>query len=366
MRRIVFVLDAIQDTHALKRVEELVDSGFAVKVYGFNRQNCPIPTNPKFDICVLGEFPSGGKYLSRLPVLCRGLHRVRRECDRQDLYYYFGLNAAFVGSLVVSGEYIYEECDLTHAYFNRKFVFDLLERIDKRLIRKSKLTVLTSDGFRELHFGRQTPANIEIVPNRLNPACMDRYLPLAKKKSDRLRIGFVGVIRSRQIYNFAKVFAALSPDHEFHLWGIFSPSYSQQEIDALLETPNIHYHGRFRNPDDLATIYSQIDVTMATYDTTQINPQYAEPNKLYEAIFYETPIIVSHNSFLADKVERLGVGFSVDALNDEDIRRLTASISEDVLREKTAACHAIPKSESVNINPEFISKCRILCSEPTC
>ncbi len=363
MRRIVFVLDAIQDTHALKRVEEFVDNGFLVKVYGFNRQNCPIPTNPKYDICVLGEFPSGENYLSRLPVLYKGLRRVRRECSRQDLYYYFGLNAALVGSLAIRSEYIYEECDLTHAYFNRRIIFEVFERIDKRLIRKSKLTVLTSEGFRELHFGAVRPETIEIVPNRLNPACLDQYPPLVKTKSERLRIGFVGVIRSRQIYNFAKVFASLSPNHEFHFWGVFSPSYSQQEIDGLLALRNVFYHGRFRNPDDLATIYSQIDLTMATYDTTQINPQYAEPNKLYEAIFYETPIIVSHNSFLADKVERLGVGFSVDALDDGDIRRLTASISGDVLCEKTAACHAVPKKESININTKFITRCRILCNE---
>lgn len=362
MRRIVFILDAIQDTHALKRVEEFVDNGFPIKVYGFNRENCPIPTNPKFDITILGEFPSGGKYLSRFPVLYKGFRRVRRECSRKDLYYYFGLNAAFVGAIFVPGEYVYEECDITHAYFNNKFLFDLLERVDKRLIRKSKLTVLTSDGFRMLHFGNTVPENIEIVPNRLNPLCLRDYLPIPKVKSDRLRIGFVGVIRSRQIYNFAKVFAALSPDHEFHFWGVFSPSYSQREIDDLLGTPNIFYHGRFRNPDDLATIYSQIDLTMATYDTTQINPQYAEPNKLYEAIFYETPIIVSHNSFLADKVERMGVGFSVDALDDADIRRVTTSISKSVLQEKIATCHTISKSESVNINSAFISKCRILCN----
>ena len=364
MRRIVFVLDAIQDTHALKRVEEFADNGFSIKVYGFNRQNCPIPTNPKFDICVLGEFPSGEKYLSRFSILYKGLRRVRRECSGKYLYYYFGLNTAFVGSMAIRREYVYEECDLTHAYFNRTFLFKILECVDKRLIRKSKLTVLTSDGFRELHFGDATPENIVIVPNRLNPSCLKQYLPIPKVKSDRLRIGFVGVIRSRQIYNFAKVFAALSSDHEFHFWGVFSPVYTQAEIDGLLATPNIFYHGRFRNPDDLATIYSQIDLTMATYDTTQINPQYAEPNKLYEAIFYETPIIVSHNSFLADKVERLDVGFSVDALNDEDIRRLTASISEDVLREKTAVCHAIPKSESININSAFVSQCRMLCNEP--
>lgn len=361
MRRIVFVLDAIQDTHALKRVEEFVDNGFSIKVYGFNRQNCSIPINPKYDICVLGEFPSGRKYLSRLPILYKGLRRVRRECSRQDLYYYFGLNAALIGSLVVPGEYIYEECDLTHAYFNRQFVFDFLECIDKHLIRKSKLTVLTSDGFRQLHFGMSRPANIEIVPNRLNPACLDLYPPVAKKRSDRLRIGFVGVIRSRQVYNFAKVFAALSPDHEFHFWGIFSPSYSQWEIDALLETPNIYYHGRFRNPDDLAAIYSQIDLTMATYDTTQINPQYAEPNKLYEAIFYETPIIVSHKSFLADKVERLGVGFSVDALDEEDIRRVVYHLSAILIEEKTRECARIPKIDCCNLNDSFISRCRNLC-----
>ena len=35
------------------------------------------------------------------------------------------------------------------------------------------------------------------------------------------------------------------------------------------------------------------DMVVATYDVTIENVRYAEPNKIYEAIFFETPIILS-------------------------------------------------------------------------
>lgn len=77
------------------------------------------------------------------------------------------------------------------------------------------------------------------------------------------------------------------------------------EAESLKDINNIFFHGAFKNPIDLPKIYSKIDFIVATYDTTTLNPQYAEPNKIYEAIFFRTPIIVSYNSYLANKVNKL-------------------------------------------------------------
>ena len=106
---------------------------------------------------------------------------------------------------------------------------------------------------------------------------------------------------------------------------------------------------------DLPGIYSQIDVVLSAYDVRGINPRYAEPNKLYEAIYFEKPIIVSSNSFLADKVERLGIGYAVDALNEDEVVGLVKSIDGKSIEEKKINIKKIDKKDCINSNEEFFT-----------
>ena len=102
-------------------------------------------------------------------------------------------------------------------------------------------------------------------------------------------------------------------------------------------------------------IYSQIDVVLSAYDVRGINPQYAEPNKLYEAIYFEKPIIVSSNSFLADKVARLGIGYDVDALNEDKVVALVKSINKNSIEEKKTNIRKIDKKECISSNEKLFT-----------
>ena len=124
----------------------------------------------------------------------------------------------------------------------------------------------------------------------------------------------------------------------------------------IKNTGRIFFHGTFKNPDDLPHIYSQLDFVVATYDVSGINPRYAEPNKLYEAIFFRTPIIVSRNSFLEHKVKELGVGFSVNALDDNDIVSQINAITPDIYKDYVSKLESIEKESVVTSNEELIHK----------
>ena len=95
---------------------------------------------------------------------------------------------------------------------------------------------------------------------------------------------------------------------------------------------------------------------MATYDVSGINPRYAEPNKLYEAIFFRTPIIVSRESFLEHKVKELGVGFSVNALDDKDIIREVGKITPDVYKGFISKLESIDREGVITSNEELIQR----------
>ena len=72
-KSVVFILSAVQDTHALKRIDEFLDQDYTVKVYGFNRSNISVPTGNRFPIEVVGTFTSERNYLSRVPVMFKAM-----------------------------------------------------------------------------------------------------------------------------------------------------------------------------------------------------------------------------------------------------------------------------------------------------
>lgn len=360
MKKIIFIINAIQDSHCIKRIDEFLEQEYNVEVYGFSRKANVHTSSNKFEIEILDYFDNGKNYLIRLIRLAKALIPIFKKYKKSNvLFYYFGLDIALVSTFLNRKQYIYEECDLTHTY-QPKLIKNILGRIDKKIIKKSLETVLTSEGFRRYHFGDNFPCNISIIPNRINKNCIK--LSILNKNTtnfSRLRIGFVGGARFDSILNFAKVFSNNFPNYEFHFFG--NPIDSSK-FNELKNYPNIFFHGPFQNPKDLPEIYSIIDLVLCTYDLKYENVRYAEPNKIYEAIYFETPIIVSKGTYLSDKVTELEIGFSVDPLNDDEIINFIKNLSKNLIDKKINNCKKIPKIDSINDNPEFFNKLSILLS----
>ena len=53
MRTICFILSSIQSIHSIKRIDEFVEQGYDVKVFGFNREDSPQTSYDRFDIEII-------------------------------------------------------------------------------------------------------------------------------------------------------------------------------------------------------------------------------------------------------------------------------------------------------------------------
>ena len=105
-------------------------------------------------------------------------------------------------------------------------------------------------------------------------------------------------------------------------------------------------------------IYNNIDVVIALYDVDSVNVLYAEPNKLYEAVYFKKPIIVSSGTYLAEKVNRLGIGFDIDATDSANIDTFISGLTEQKINKKVMNAEKIDRREAINDNPalfEFIN-----------
>lgn len=357
--KIVFLVNSLQNQRCIKRINGFISKGCGVEVYAYSRLKDSY-SDYNFKPHILGTMPNEMSYTKRLPILLRDINGVVRDNKGQDvIYYLFGLDLAMIFRLFNRrSKYVYEESDLVHTYVGNIMLKRILEKIDKWIILHSEKTVFTSEGFERYHFGKVKPVNTLVIANKLNQGIMKME---AKEKtiSDKIRVGFVGKPRFKSVVAFAKVLCKRYKNYEFHVYG--GPILEEIEgFESLSKFDNYFYHGPFKNPDDLPEIYSSLDLVLSTYDIEFENVRYAEPNKLYEAIYFRTPIIVSENTFLGEKVKSMEVGCCVNPLNENDVAELLESINQDRIRNLQYHCEAIDKNECVDSFDDFIEEVKSL------
>lgn len=354
MKEIVFILSSLCDPHYRKRVEEFVEQGYKVTVYGFKRRNQDMQTFP-CSVNSMGEI-SNFNYYNRIAVYKKAFKKIAPECNGK-LCFYSSLDVALFARLYIKSKYLYEICDLTELAIKNNIVRRLLVAANKYYINKSQLTIFTSEGFLDFYKNLSAEKYV-VVPNKVSPhcphfECVERSL----ENREKIRIGFVGMVRYETTYNFIKVCVENFPNIEMHIYGLYSDGdkYAGLVKSMMGKYENLFYHGKFRNPDELPDIYKEIDLLLCTY-TPEPSVIYAEPNKLYEAIYFRCPIIVNSNTFLSRKVKRLGIGYSVNALNSSEVYDLLSGLSAEKYNELYLNCAKIPQSECLNINDEMFEK----------
>ena len=339
-----------------RRIQEFIDTGFDCDVFCMSHSEDIV--TPRYKVTYLNENKlSNMSYLRRMLLFSREIGGIVDKYDKKKtLFYFFSFNTAFLVLLRWDLRYIYEESDMLFDRFSSTFLRNMIIKMNRHIISKSRITVFTSEGFAHFYYKSDIPKNIVFIPNKVDKRSLD--LPVVKKREtdyNHLIFGFVGSLRYETLRNFAYVLIKNFPSTQFDFYGR-NTDFSDEDIQELKNTGRIFFHGTFKNPDDLPHIYSQLDFVVATYDVSGINPRYAEPNKLYEAIFFRTPIIVSRNSFLEHKVKELGVGFSVNALDDNDIVSQINAITPDIYKDYVSKLESIEKESVVTSNEELIHK----------
>lgn len=359
MKTIVFIVHQLSQPRCIKRISTIQDAGFPIKVYGFlteayteNLKNIP------FKIHETIKRDKSANKINKILSFRATIKRILKENKHDCIFYFFGFEIAAIAYFLGCRNYIYEEADVSAARINNNFIRKLLLSLDKRIIHKSKLTIFTSAGFVEYLFNNKCPQNVILQPNKLSPYFYSEQKRIGIKKDfnpDHLKFGFVGAIRYRNtIVRFSQVIGTMFPQHEFHFYGAVTTHSCSSDIDSIVNIhKNVFFHGSFRNPIDLPPIYENIDISIACYDTTSGNAKIAEPNKLYESIYFETPLVVSSGTFLARQVAKYDIGFCIDASNDDSIIDFVNQIKISQLQHASKNMHDINYKELVD-TPEIL------------
>lgn len=322
MGKVIFLVQHLAQPRCIKRILSVKDAGFEVEVHGFDRGNYSGNirqlTEHGIEIKTLIQSKELSK-TKKLLAYASMVKKVARKKAKGDIIYAFGFEMSTFTRLLTRAKYVYECGDVVAAREHNKVFL----KLDQRNINKSAFTVFTSEGFAEYFWGesRYNPEIKEkyvLLPNKVNSCFKNCERPAVKYvNQQKIRFGFVGLFRFLKIYlHFCELIGEEHPNYEFHFWGDADEGDKERVRLITEKYSNVFLHGVFSNPQDLAKVYDSFDVSVGCYGIGSGNVKIAEPNKLYESIYFNKPIVVSNSTFLGRKVEKMNVGWAIDATHD--------------------------------------------------
>lgn len=101
---------------------------------------------------------------------------------------------------------------------------------------------------------------------------------------------------------------------------------------------NIKFFGEYNFFRDSSIIYSHLDLIYMPYDTHDKNQAFnnkiALPNKLYEAMYFEVPIITSQGTYLGEIVEKYNIGITIPCCDKGSLLTLLETMDVDFYKQK--------------------------------
>lgn len=270
-------------------------------------------------------------YWKRLKVYIRLFQRIVKTADYGDFVYVFGFDFMLVSFLAQSftrGKWrvIYEVPDIRELFFSNSCSGKTLRMIEKMIIPRLDLLVVTSPKFVSDYYIRSrkiTLPSVMVIENKIHSNHFNfTKTPLVHSnahKNEKIRIGYFGVLRCPASLHCLMQMAG-EEKFEIILRGIFMPSTKRYE-SKIAGMANINYYGPYAYPDDLESIYNEIDVVWAVYPFSEKikgNHLLARTNRFYESLFFRKPLILQSGSADAIQAEVLGsVAIEVDLQNIE-------------------------------------------------
>ncbi len=353
MKKLVFLLSAAYDSHYLKKVYACKNNGYDVDVYGFQR-DFNLANRIVDEVVVLG-YVQNKNYIKRIGTVYKSINNVIDLYDDNAVFYATTFDIAMV-CMVRNVRYIYGISDIVHSSFP-KYLRSIFIWLDQKIIRSSCFTVLTSPAFVDyLRLDSDNKKKCIYLLNKLDISFKNRPRPLIKRYNGSIVIGYVGNIRyPNSILRLSEIVGLKYPNIKFLYFGNGNKQILDIVNNQCRQFANVEYMGPFRNPEDLDSIYAQIDIVACNYDTTTINERLLEPNKLYESLFYSKPIIVAKNTYLAERVIDIGCGIITDN-SEQDIIRILSSIDENVINNKSAAARKVETTDLIESYDMFFKR----------
>ena len=359
-KKILCALPTLGHPRHAKRISMLQEAGFEVEVVAFKR---PYHEGrlPDCNVTTLGEV-NHGNYLSRSFKILSAFPKIRSAIKRNDLVFAFGPDmaaACHFSSRLLGKPLVFEVGDITRAQLASGIKGRLVRALDRYVTNRSSLIVATSPRFLDTYYQEwiKTGTPGLLIENKLEAAfCAKMKSEIANTKppkgivfQDRpLRIGYFGYLRNEWSLSVLKRLAIKYPQR-FEIVIAGYPKESAQELlTSISELANVDYRGQYKSPEDLPSLYRDVDMVWACYQPLKSDEWgylWARPNRFYQGCMFRKPFFSRGGCLDGSVVAEHGIG---KIINDEEIEKTVDDVAS------IAAADVETWSQNISTIPENV------------
>ncbi|KQR30970.1 glycosyl transferase family 1 [Rhizobium sp. Leaf155] len=230
---------------------------------------------------------------------------------------------------------VYECLDIHRLLLNDGLPGKLLNAVQRALGRNVKLLITSSPAFVEKYFKPRSGLNLPVLLQENKVLALDgddmtAPSPRLPQAGEPWKIGWFGALRCRKSLQILADFAAkMDGKVEVILRG--RPAYSEfDDFDGFVErAPHLSFHGPYRNPEDLASIYNDVQFTWAIdfFEEGQ-NSSWLLPNRLYEGGLHGALPIAVAGTETARFLQQRKIGHVLETANVAALEALFSKLSD--------------------------------------
>lgn len=321
------------DIRVYKEAKTLVENGHDVEILCWDREQKNIGKQKEIlngmkinRFFIKGKYGSGYHQLLGYVRFIKSVLKYLKEndCDAVHCHdfdtLYIGYRAKKKNKKI---RLIFDEHDLFYLYFkNRSGIINnimssLIRRVQTKLLKYVDKHIVVTPNMSKLY----GEANVIIINNA---PYSDAFKDIKKTERNDLVIGYIGSVR------YLKELKALSDiANKFDNVSVFIAGRGTV-LNELIEYcsskcyTNVTFKGQFHF-EQLEELYKQVDYIYSVYPMT--DGVISLPNKFFECILTETPIIAERSSEFGKIIEDKNIGYAVDSNDlDKELDRVITSI----------------------------------------
>jgi succinoglycan biosynthesis protein ExoL len=317
---IVFLLPDFSH-YCLKRVDMLARIGNHVQLLGYTR-GYYIGKKWQGESILLGNLRER-HYFNRIFPFLHSLPQVYKAIKSADVVYAFGqdlLGLGWIASLPIGKKpkIVCEIADIQPALTGRGIFSQELRYIERILLNKVDLLVVTSEAFITGYYQNLqgiTDIPYQVIENKVDEEFVVPSIKTAVERNENgvLRIGYFGLLRCRRSWEILRLVALKGKGRvKIYLRGVVP--WDDMRIE-ILNSPNVEYGGAYVSPDELSSIYGQVDLVWAGFPyegKNYGNWRWARTNRFYESCYFKKPMLVQKGTEDGRVVDTQELGLSLD------------------------------------------------------
>jgi succinoglycan biosynthesis protein ExoL len=359
---VLYLAHDMADAAIRRRVLTLKAGGATVTVAGFDRGSNVLADEPDVTTISLGQ-TADGRFVQRLGAVVAARMALKRRLagiaepdviiarNLETLALAGGAASLFGREIPV----VYECLDIHRLLLDEGMKGRMMRAAQRAFGRRASLLITSSPAFVENFFkplsGLDLP--VMLLENKvlaLKPELVSGpAMPRPPEPGKPWRIGWFGAIRCRRSLDMLTDFAArMDGKVEIVLRG--RPAYGEfDDFGAqVAAAPHVEFHGAYRNPEDLAAIYRDVQFTWAIdFFEEGLNSSWLLPNRLYEGGLYGAVPIALAGTETGRFIGKRGIGLVRNQVTPETLEALFNEMTEARYAELFSRLAAVERSQWV-------------------